>query len=198
MFTGIVQAQGSVVAVEPLGGDVRLRVDAGSLSLAGVAVGESIAVAGACLTVTELDTPVFAADVSRETLACTTLGRLGPGAAVNLERSLTPSSPLGGHIVTGHVDGIGTVVTRQRDARSVRLRFEVPSPISRYIAAKGSVCVDGVSLTVNEVEGRAFGVNVIPHTASVTTIGTLAEGDAVNVEVDLMARYAERLLGAAP
>ena len=152
---------------------------------------------GACLTAVERTRRGFAADVSRETLACTTLGALGEGAAVNLELSLTPASALGGHLVTGHVDGVAELVSHGEDARSRRLRIRTPAGLERYVAAKGSVCIDGVSLTVNDIEGREFGVNVIPHTAAVTTLGSARPGDRLNLEVDLIARYVERLLNGA-
>jgi riboflavin synthase len=193
MFTGIVQAVGSVVALSPKGGDVELLIDAAGLGLAGVAPGDSIAVAGACLTVTRLDGRRFAADVSNETLARTTLGRLAPGSPVNLEKALRAGDALGGHYVTGHVDGLATVVAAHDDARSLRLTFEVPEALARYVAVKGSVTLEGVSLTVNEVEGRRFGVNLIPHTREVTTLGRLRPGATVNFEIDVIARYVERL-----
>lgn len=193
MFTGIVLALGEVREVNPRGGDVELVVATGALPLAGTAVGDSLCVSGVCLTVTRLLDGAFAADVSRETLAVTTLGRLAAGARVNLEPALRAGQPLGGHYVTGHVDGIARVVDRHGDARSRRLRFQVPAALARYIAGKGSVTLDGVSLTVNEVEGRVFGVNLIPHTLEVTTLGALQAGSYVNLEVDIIARYVERL-----
>ena len=194
MFTGIIQAIGRVEALEPRGGDVRLRLDAGRLELQGVALGDSIAVNGVCLTAVELLPGGFAADVSRETLEVTTLGRLGPGSPVNLEKALTLSTPLGGHLVSGHVDGLGRVLERREDARSVRFRLEAPAALARYIAPKGSICVDGTSLTVNRVEGRVFDLNIVPHTLKETIMGTYAPGSEVNLEVDLIARYLERLL----
>jgi riboflavin synthase len=197
MFTGIVQAVGKIAAMAPKGGDVELLIDASGLSLEGVALGDSIAVAGACLTVTRLDGSRFAADVSNETLACTTLGRRAVGSAVNLEKALRAGDALGGHYVTGHVDGLATLVSAHDDARSMRLTFEVPDALARYIAAKGSATIEGVSLTVNEVEGRRFGVNLIPHTREVTTLGALAVGDTVNLEIDIIARYVERLVTAS-
>jgi riboflavin synthase len=196
MFTGIVQAVGSVAALVPKGGDVEMLIDAAALGLDGVALGDSIAVAGACLTVTRLDGRRFAADVSNETLARTTLGALLEGSPVNLEKALRAGDALGGHYVTGHVDGLATVVTAQDDARSLRLVFEVPEPLARYVAAKGSVTLEGVSLTVNEVDGRRFGVNLIPHTREVTTLGRLVSGAVVNLEIDIIARYVERLVAA--
>lgn len=198
MFTGIVQAVGRVRSLEPQGGDVRLVVETGSLDLTGVAVGDSIAVSGVCLTTVALEPGAFAADVSRETLGKTILGRLEPGSPVNLERALRAGDALGGHYVTGHVDGLAQVVDIREDARSRRVRFAVPAELARYLAPKGSATVDGVSLTVNEVEGTVFGVNLIPHTLEVTTLGSLAPGRAVNLEVDIIARYVERLMAAGP
>ncbi len=196
MFTGIVAGIGTVVATAKRGGDVELLIDAGSLAIADAALGDSISVAGACLTVTRLDGPRFAADVSNETLARTTLGTRGVGSRVNLERSLRAGDALGGHYVSGHVDGLARLTAESDDARSRRLVFSVPDELARYIAAKGSVTLEGVSLTVNEVDGSTFGVNLIPHTRAVTTLGTLAVGDTVNLEIDMIARYLERLMGA--
>ncbi len=198
MFTGIIQAIGTLARSEPRGGDLRLHIDCGALDLAGVARGDSIAVSGACLTAIELGAHRFAADVSRETLACTTLGALRVGDAVNLEKALRVGDALGGHLVAGHIDGVGHVLEVREDARSQRWRFAAPAELARYIASKGSVCIDGVSLTVNEVDGASFGVNLIPHTVAMTTFGQRAAGDAVNLEVDLLARYVERMLGARP
>ena len=196
MFTGIVQTLGTVASVEAQGGDSRLTIDAPGLG--DFAIGDSISVSGACLTAVARTPGGFVADVSRETLDCTTLGALEVGSPVNLELSLTPATALGGHLVSGHVDGVGELVAEEEDARSQRLRLRAPAGLERYIAAKGSVCVDGVSLTVNEVEGREFGVNVIPHTAAVTTLGAARPGSRFNLEVDLIARYVERLLNGAP
>ncbi|HET6633024.1 MAG TPA: riboflavin synthase [Rhodanobacteraceae bacterium] len=193
MFTGIVQAVGTLTASEARGGDRRLRIS-GPLDWQAVGIGDSLAVAGVCLTVVERDAAGVALDVSNETLAKTTLGALAVGAPLNLELALRLGDPLGGHLVSGHVDGVGTVLSVADDARSQRWRFEAPAPLARYIAAKGSICVDGVSLTVNAVEGARFEVNLIPHTLAVTTFGARAPGDAVNLEIDLMARYAERLM----
>ena len=198
MFTGIIQAIGTLARSEPRGGDLRLHIDCDTLDLAGVARGDSIAVSGACLTAIELGAHRFAADVSRETLACTTLGALRVGDAVNLEKALRVGDALGGHLVAGHIDGVGHVLEVREDARSQRWRFAAPAELARYIASKGSVCIDGVSLTVNEVDGASFGVNLIPHTVAMTTFGQRAAGDAVNLEVDLLARYVERMLGARP
>lgn len=198
MFTGIVAAIGKITRTEPRDGDARLHIDTGSLNLAGVAIGDSIAVSGVCLTAIALDAHAFAADVSRETLACTTLGELRVGSAVNLELALALGARLGGHLVSGHVDGVGFLRARSADARSERMRFEAPASLARYIAAKGSVCVDGVSLTVNAVAGAEFEVNIVPHTLAATTLGARAVGDRVNLEVDLLARYLERLLLREP
>lgn len=195
MFTGIIEAVGRIRALEPRGGDVRLSVDCGDLDLSGTALGDSIAVNGCCLTVVSLERPVFTADVSRESLSLTTLGTLERGSPVNLERALTLSRPLGGHLVSGHVDGIGVVESRIADGRSVRFRIRVPGELVRYVARKGSICVDGVSLTVNEVEGATFGVNIVPHTLAATAFGQYRNGSRVNLEVDIVARYIERLLG---
>ena len=196
MFTGIVQGIGTVRAVEPRGGDVTLWIDGGSVSLADVEVGGSIAVSGACLTATRIEGNAFAADVSRETLALTTLGSAVAGSPVNIEKALQAGQALGGHYVTGHVDGMGTVLSRHDDARSVRVEFEVPDELARYVARKGSICVDGVSLTVNGVDGRRFDVNLVPHTIDLTTLAACAPGTRVNLEVDIIARYLERMLEA--
>ena len=196
MFTGIVQDMGRIVALEPRAGDVRLRVAVERLPLDAVRSGDSIAVSGVCLTVVEHDAGGFAADVSNETLSLTTLGDLAPGSSVNLEPALRAGDPLGGNLVSGHVDGVGRVVSLAQDARSWRIRFETPPDIARYVARKGSIAIDGVSLTVNEVEGREFGINIIPHTWQVTTIGGYAPGRRVNLEIDPIARYVERLLAA--
>ena len=197
MFTGIVQAVGTVVSLTPRGGDVELLVDTAALGLSDAAVGDSIAVGGACLTATRIDVTRFAADVSNETLAKTTLGRLRAGSRVNLEKALKAGQALGGHYVTGHVDGVGRVLDARDDGRSWRVTFEVPADLARYVAPKGSVTVEGVSLTVNEVDGARFGVNLIPHTREVTTLGLLQPGDPVNVEIDIIARYVERLLAGS-
>jgi len=194
MFTGIIQAIGDIAAVEPKGGDLRLRVRTGKLVLDDVRIGDSIATSGVCLTVVALPGDGYWADVSAETLACTDIGRLRSGARVNLEKALTPATPLGGHLVSGHVDGIGEVLGRGGDGRSVRFRIQAPAPLARYIAAKGSVCVDGVSLTVNSVAGREFELNIVPHTLRETTLGEFQPGRRCNLEVDIIARYLERLL----
>ncbi len=200
MFTGIIQCVGRVARLEPRGGDVRLHVDSAALDLTDVVPGDSIAVSGVCLTAITVDRSGFSADVSNETLSLTSLGQLTAGDALNLEKALRLSDRLGGHLVSGHVDGLGKVVSITPDGRSQRWTFEVPPTISRYIAAKGSVCIDGTSLTVNEVAGHRFGVNLIPHTVEHTAFHARRIGDAVNVEVDVIARYVERLLasGDAP
>lgn len=195
MFTGIVASVGRIVRLEPRGGDVRLHVDSADLDLADVALGDSVAVSGCCLTVVALSERGFAFDVSNESLALTTLGRRKPGDAVNLEKALRLTDRLGGHLVSGHVDGVGTVLSVTDDGRSQRWTFEVPQTLARYIAGKGSVTIDGTSLTINEVDGTRFGVNLIPHTVEHTSFHARKAGDAVNIEVDVVARYVERLLG---
>ena len=197
MFTGIVAGTGTIVARVARAGDAELVIQAGALALAGCAVGDSIAVSGVCLTMTRIEGTRFAADVSNETLATTTLGRLAVGGRVNLEQPLRAGDALGGHYVTGHVDGIARVLGVRDDGRSRRVSLEVPPGLARYVAPKGSVTLDGVSLTVNEVEGARFGVNLVPHSSAVTTLGELAAGSVVNVEIDLIARYVERLIAAA-
>ncbi|HEV2622748.1 MAG TPA: riboflavin synthase [Frateuria sp.] len=196
MFTGIIQTVGRIARLEPRGGDVRLHVDTAGLDLADVQLGDSIAVSGVCLTAVALEARGFAADVSNETLSLTTLGQLAAGDPVNLEKALRLADRLGGHLVSGHVDGVGRVVSATPDARSQRWTFEVPANLARYIAAKGSICVDGTSLTVNEVAGTRFGVNLIPHTVEHTAFHAKRAGDAVNIEVDVIARYVERLIGS--
>ena len=196
MFTGIVQDVGRVQLIAPRGGDVQMVIELDRMDPAGIRIGDSICVQGCCLTATELAGRAFSADVSRETLSLTTLGDLRPGTPVNLEPSLKAGDALGGHLVSGHVDGVATVMSIMGDARSQRIRIAVPPDLARYIARKGSVAVDGVSLTVNEVEGNVFGVNIIPHTQTVTTLGRLTAGARVNLEIDQVARYVERLLGA--
>ena len=196
MFTGIIKAKGSVAAIEKRAGDVRLGITAAELPWEDYAVGDSIAVNGVCLTAIRLHEAGFDTDVSVETLDVTTLKHLQVGDAVNLEPALRVGDALGGHLVSGHVDGIGKMTARADDARSIRMTFEVPAELARYVARKGSICVDGVSLTINEVSGNTFGLNIIPHTAEVTTMGTYEPGTAVNIEVDLLARYIERMLGS--
>ena len=194
MFTGLIQAVGCISSREARGGDVRLRIDAGALPMHDVQLGESIAISGVCLTVVAFDARSFDVDLSNETLARTTLGALGIGAAVNLERALLATDRLGGHLVSGHVDGIGSVLSVIDDARSQRWKLSAPAAVLRYVAEKGSICVDGVSLTVNAVDNAGFEVNLIPHTLLHTALGETAVGAAVNLEVDLVARYVERLL----
>lgn len=194
MFTGIILAVGEIVAVQPCGGDYRLQINTGKLSLADCALGDSIAVNGVCLTAVELGDRYFSADVSNETLSRTTLKTARPGSKVNLELALMPTSRLGGHIVSGHVDGLGKVVAKAADGRSIRFKFKAPDALAKYIAEKGSICINGVSLTVNTVEGAYFSVNIVPHTLQETTLGETAVGDEVNLEVDLLARYLERLM----
>ena len=196
MFTGIIKALGNISRMEKKGGDLRLTVLSAGLPWGDYEIGESIAVNGVCLTAVAFVDGGFVTDVSVETLDVTALGSLVEGSAVNLEPSVSLGERLGGHLVSGHVDCIGTVKAREADARSVRLGIEVPGDYKRYIARKGSVCVDGVSLTVNAVSGATFDVNIIPHTAEVTIIGGYAVGTRVNVEVDLLARYLERLMTA--
>jgi len=195
LFTGIVQDVGTVRARDARGGDERIVIAFDRLRSDDFHIGDSICVQGCCLTATELPDGAFAADVSRETLSLTTLGGLAVGSLVNLEPSLKAGDALGGHLVSGHVDGVADVISVTDDARSTRIKIAVPSDLARYIARKGSVAVDGVSLTVNEVERSTFGVNLIPHTQAVTTLGKLKAGSRVNLEVDQVARYVERLLG---
>ena len=196
MFTGLIAGVGRLAAREMRGGDARILVEAGTLPFDDVQLGESIAVNGCCLTVVAFDATGFAVDASNETLALTTLGRLAIGAPVNLERAMLPTDRLGGHLVSGHVDGLAIAARRWDDARAERWRFEAPMALLRYVAHKGSVCVDGVSLTVNAVDDTGFEVALIPHTVAHTAFHALREGDAVNLEVDLLARYVERLLAS--
>lgn len=195
MFTGIIVATGTIAKLEPRGGDVRVRIDCPALEPARFAEGESICVSGVCLTALDIDATGFSADVSRETLDVTAFSDWRDGSRVNLEPSLAIGDRLGGHLVTGHVDGVGELASRHDDARSIRMQFRMPGALARYVARKGSVCVDGVSLTVNAAGNDTFEVNIIPHTAGETTLGDLVPGGRVNLEVDLLARYAERLLG---
>ncbi|MEH6588486.1 MAG: riboflavin synthase [Halioglobus sp.] len=194
MFTGIIQAVGEIAAMQPSGGDLRLRINTGKLDLSDVALGDSIAANGACLTVVELPGDGYWADVSIETLNFTTLGGLKPGSKVNLEKALTPASRLGGHIVSGHVDGVGEIVSLQEDARSWRFVLRAPDDLAKYIAHKGSITVDGTSLTVNAVNGAEFDLNIIPQTIAETVFGDYQPGTRVNLEVDVIARYLERLM----
>ena len=194
MFSGIIEAVGSVVSRESKGADIRLRIHTAGLDLSDVVPGDSIAVSGVCLTVTSLLSDGFWADVSGETLARTVMGDTGVGSTVNLEKALTLSTRLGGHLVTGHVDGVGSVVQRTEQGRSVKFCIRAPDVLAKYIAEKGSICVDGVSLTVNGVRGAEFELNIVPHTLQQTTLGGYRPGCQVNLEVDIIARYLERLL----
>lgn len=194
MFTGIVEAMGSLASMTPHDGDMRLHIRTGELDLSDVALGDSIAVNGVCLTATELPGDGFCADVSNETLDNTTLGDLKPGHGVNLEKALTPASRLGGHLVSGHVDGVGEVVEVKPEARSWRIDIQAPDELARYLARKGSITVDGISLTVNAVSGARFSLNIVPHTREVTNMSDWQPGTRVNLEVDIIARYLERLL----
>jgi riboflavin synthase len=196
MFTGLIEGVGRLESRESRGGDARLRIGVGTLPFEAVALGESIAVNGACLTVVAFDAAAFEADASNETLALTTLGALPIGRALNLERAMRPDDRLGGHLVSGHVDGVGAVLSVAPDARAQRWRFSAPAALLRYIAQKGSICVDGVSLTVNAVDDAGFEVALVPHTIAHTAFAGTAAGDPVNLEVDLVARYVERLLSA--
>jgi riboflavin synthase len=194
MFTGIILATGRVTSIAQTSGDLEIGVDAAGLDVARIAIGDSVSVQGVCLTVTRKEETSFYADVSRETLAKTTLGSLKVGSRVNLEPSLRAGDALGGHMVSGHVDAVGKLRKADQDARSWRLEFELPEGLARFVAPKGSICVDGVSLTVNNVEGRRFDVNIIPHTHAVTTLGELRVGDEVNIEIDVVARYLAKLM----
>lgn len=194
MFTGIIEAVGTIAALEPKGADMRVSLDSGKLDLGDVALGDSIAVNGICLTAVELGSSGFSADVSGETLAHTAFSQLRVGSRVNLEKALTPTTRLGGHLVSGHVDGVGEVLERQNDGRSVRFRIKAPDELARYIARKGSITVDGISLTVNAVDGAIFTLNIVPHTLVETTMDDFVTGRKINLEVDLIARYLERLV----
>lgn len=194
MFTGIIEAVGEVVEATPKSGDLSLRIRTGKLDLSDVALGDSVATNGVCLTVVDLPGDGFRADVSRESLSLTTIGQWRPGQPVNLEKALLPTTRLGGHIVSGHVDGLGEVVSRHPDARSERFRLRAPDDLAHYIAHKGSITVDGTSLTVNRVEGAEFELNIVPHTLAETIMGRYKPGSQVNLEVDVLARYLERLL----
>lgn len=195
MFTGIIQGIGEIVEQQEHDGDTRLVIDAGGADLGNLRVGDSVAISGVCLTATEVTGTRFAADVSKETLGLTMLGQSAVGTRVNLEPPLRAGDPLGGHMVAGHVDGLGVVEQLHADARSWRLGFSVPRALAHYLASKGSIAVDGISLTINEVDDRRFGVNIIPHTMAHTTLGERRIGDHVNIEVDLVARYLARIAG---
>lgn len=194
MFTGIIQAVGSIESMQDIGGDKRVRLNTAGLALVNVELGDSIAVSGVCLTVIEKHLDGFSADISGETLSRTGLGQLKKKSAVNLEKAVTPTTALGGHLVSGHVDGVGEIISRQADARSVCFSVRTPASLARYIAEKGSICVDGISLTVNTVEGDVFELNIVPHTMDQTTMSDFIVGTKVNLEVDIIARYLERLL----
>lgn len=194
MFTGLIQTIGSIQSIESKGRDKRVTIETGQLPMTGVELGASIAVNGVCLTALDISDTQFSADVSAETVEHTTFASMQIGTRVNLELSLTPSSRLGGHFVSGHVDGVGEVLKRYTDGRSERFVFKAPMPIMKYIAQKGSICINGVSLTVNEVSRDSFGVNIVPHTLQETVIGDFSAGTKVNLEVDVIARYLERLL----
>lgn len=194
MFTGIIQAVGQIQKLEHKAGDVRLTLDTKTLELKDSGLGDSIAVNGVCLTAIEYTGNGFVADVSAESLQKTSLGFLKQGSPVNLEKALTLNTALGGHIVSGHVDGLGTLISERNDGRSIRYQFSVPQELAHYIAIKGSVTIDGTSLTVNEVEGNHFGVNIVPHTRENTIFQNYEINTQVNIEVDIIARYLERLL----
>lgn len=194
MFTGIIEAVGTIADMQAKGGDLRIKINTGKLDLADVKLGDSIAVNGVCLTVIQQDNSGFAADVSRESLNLTSLGNLSQGSEVNLEKALKLETRLGGHLVSGHVDGLGEVIDRYDDGRSVRFSIKAPDGLAKYIAAKGSICVDGTSLTVNKVDGGRFELNIVPHTIQETIIKHYQVGTKVNLEVDVIARYLERLL----
>jgi riboflavin synthase len=200
MFTGIIETVGKVIALQPSNGDLRLRIASADiirgagLAKSEVALGDSIATNGVCLTVVDLPGDGFWADISRETIAHTTIAQWKIGDNVNLEKALTPQARLGGHIVSGHVDGVGEVIARSEDARSIRFTLRAPDELAKYIAHKGSICIDGISLTVNAVNGAEFDLNIVPHTARVTICGNYKAGTRVNLEVDVIARYLERLL----
>lgn len=194
MFTGIILAIGNIAAIERRAGDCRIKINTGKLAMADVALGDSIAVNGVCLTAVELGTHYFCADVSNETLNKTLINTLVVGAPVNLELALTPTTRMGGHIVSGHVDGVGEVLEKKADGRSFCFKIKAPNQLAKYIAQKGSICINGISLTVNEVSGATFSVNIVPHTLAETTLGTATTGTFVNLEVDMLARYMERLM----
>lgn len=194
MFTGIIQAVGKVISLEPKEGDLRLQVGTGGLDITAWQLGDSIATNGVCLTIVGLPGDGYLADVSLETLSTTTIGQWQLGMAVNLEPAMLPQTRFGGHIVSGHVDGVGEVLSRHSDARSERFRLRAPKTLAKYIAPKGSIAVDGTSLTVNKVEGAEFEINIVPHTLEHTVIGGYEAGTRVNLEVDVVARYLERLL----
>ncbi len=194
MFTGIIEAVGEIKAIDAKGDDRRLNIASSALDMSDVQLGDSIAIDGICLTVVEFSSAHFVMDASAETLSKTTMGGFTVGRKVNMEKALTPTTRLGGHLVSGHVDGVGEIESREVVGESLRFKVRVPDALAKYVAVKGSVCIDGVSLTVNNVDGAVFEINIIPHTAEVTTIGGYQAGRKVNIEVDLIARYLERLL----
>ena len=194
MFTGIIEAVGRIKKIEPVGGDLRLHVDTGSLDMSDVQLGDSIAVNGVCLTAIEFDDNHFAADVSNETITLTSLQDLASASEVNLEKALLPTTRLGGHLVSGHVDGLAEVLSIKEESRSIQLIIKPPEELKRYIAMKGSICIDGTSLTVNKITKAGFEINIVPHTQQQTIIKNYKPGTKVNLEVDLIARYLERLL----
>lgn len=194
MFTGIIEAVGTVSALESRGSDMRVTIRSGELDLGDVKLGDSIAVNGICLTAVALPGDGFVADVSGETLKRSAFVRLKVGSRVNLEKALTPTTRLGGHLVSGHVDGVGELLSLKNDGRSVRMRIQAPAELAKYIAEKGSITVDGVSLTVNAVDGALFDLNIVPHTMQETTLNDFVVGQRINLEVDLIARYLERLV----
>lgn len=196
MFTGIIESVGSISKIEQVNGDARFTIDTGKLDMADVKIGDSIACNGVCLTAVELGARYYVADVSAESLSVTTLGELSVGSPVNLEKALRLQDRLGGHLVSGHVDGVGEVLSIEQDARSWRYQIQAPVALAKYIAAKGSICLNGISLTVNKVEGTNFDINIVPHTRQETTIKDLQIGSKVNLEVDLLARYLERMMTA--
>jgi riboflavin synthase len=194
MFTGIIESTGKVQAMQDMGGDLRLSLNTGKLDMSDVALGDSIAVNGVCLTVIDMTSNSFVADVSRETLRLTSLGKLRQGSPVNLEKALTLQTRLGGHMVSGHVDALGKVLDRKDDARSIWFKVQAPAELAKYIVHKGSITVDGTSLTVNAVDGNEFELNIVPHTLQETIMGGYQAGTEVNLEVDIIGRYLERLL----
>lgn len=194
MFTGIILAIGRIAGIEKRGGDVRLKINTGKLNLKDAQLGDSIAVNGVCLTAIELGDNYFCADVSNETLSRTILNNATINTPVNLELALTPATRMGGHIVSGHVDGIGKVINKKNDGRSIRFEIKAPDELAKYIAEKGSICINGISLTVNSINGAVFNINIVPHTLKETTLGSTDIGANVNLEVDLLARYLERLM----
>ncbi|VAW55103.1 Riboflavin synthase eubacterial/eukaryotic [hydrothermal vent metagenome] len=194
MFTGIIESVGHIKNIEPVGGDMRLHVNVGSLDMEDVQLGDSIAVNGVCLTTVEFDNKHFVADVSNETITLTSLKNLATGSEVNLEKALLPTTRLGGHLVSGHVDGLGEIISVKGESRSIKYVVRAPDELKHYIAMKGSICIDGTSLTVNKITDADFEINIVPHTQQRTIIKNYKPGTKVNLEVDLIARYLERLL----